>query len=418
MDSIHRFCLWVIPLILIASCTTLGPPLEGPALEGPAREIHDAVKSDNLDRVKSLVQADPALLHAKDQRGNLPLHWAVYRGNVPVVRYLVVQGTNVNAINKEEFTPLHTVALSQHDDAEIAKFLLRHGAEIDAVGRGSCPAGILCARFLLSGKTPLDLAASNGNSAVAKILIMEGAAPNGGSSDWRPINYFSQYGLAEMVELVLEKGVSPNTPDINGNTPLHMAAKGMYISESERVMARLANPNREPSSTSKNMQDKGRINYSEIMDLLIARGANIEAGNNSKQTPLHIAVEANNKAATEFLIAHGAKIDSWDSSRESPFFIAVDAGHLELAERLLANGVDVNEKKPGGWAPLHRAVRNQSLSMVKFLIANGANVNAVTDRQRTSWISSKSGKTPLEMAKEDYRPNKAIIDLLIETGAK
>jgi cytohesin len=404
MDSIHRFCLWVISLILITSCTTLGPPLEG-----PAREIHDAVKSDNLDKVKSLVQADPALLQAKDPMGNLPLHWAVYRGNVPVVRYLVVQGTNVNAINKEEFTPLHTAALSQSDNAEIAKFLLHHGAKIDAVAAGG---------FLLSDETPLDLAASNGNSAVAKILILEGADPDGGSKSWRPINYFSQYGLAEMVELVLEKGVSPNTPDINGNTPLHMAAKGMYISESERVMARLANPNREPSSTSKNMQDKGRINYSEIMELLIARGANLEAGNNFKRTPLHIAVQANNKAATEFLIAHGAKIDSWDSSRESPFSIAVGAGHLELAEMLLANGADVNEKRPGGSTPLHWAVRNQSLPMVKFLIANGANVNAVTDRHRTSWISSKSGKTPLEMAKEDYRPNKAIIDLLIENGAK
>jgi ankyrin repeat protein len=403
VEYIHRLCLGIIPLILIASCTTLGPPLEG-----PARDIHDAAKSNDLEKIKSLVQADTALLQAKDPGGNLPLHWAVYRGNVQVVRYLVVQGTNVNAINKEEFTPLHMAALSQSDNAEIAKFLLHHGAEIDGVARGSCPAGIVCARFLLSYKTPLDLAASNGNSAVAKILILEGADPNGGSKSWRPINYFSQYGLAEMVELVLEKGVSPNTPDINGNTPLHMAAKGMYISESERVMARLANPNREPSSTTKNMQDKGRINYSEIMELLIARGANLEAGNNSKRTPLHIAAEANNKAAADFLIAHGAKIDSRSSWGETPFFIAVDEGHLELAEMLLTNGADVNANKNGGWTPLLGAVRNQSLSMVKFLIANGANVNAVTDRQ----------KTPLQYAKEDYRPNKPIIDLLIANGAK
>jgi cytohesin len=403
--------LWVIPLILIASCTTLSPPLEG-----PAREIHDAVESDDLDKVKSLVQADPALLHAKDPRGNLPLHWAVYRGNVPVVRYLVVQGTNVNAINKEEFTPLHIAALSQHDNAEIAKFLLHHGAKIDAVGRGSCPAGILCGRFLLSYNTPLDLAASNGNSAVAKILILEGADPDGGSKSWRPINYFSQYGLAEMVELVLEKGVSPNTPDINGNTPLHKAAKGMYVSESERVMARLANPNREPSSTTNNMRDRGRMNYSEIMELLIARGANLEAGNNSKRTPLHIAVEANNKAAADFLIARGAEIDSRSSWGRTPFFIAVDQGHLELAEMLLANGADVNAKGNGGWTPLHGAVFDSgfsadgrsSLLLIKVLIANGADVNAVTDRQRTT----------LEMATEAQNLHQPIIDLLIENGAK
>jgi TPR repeat protein len=52
MDSIHRFCLWVISLILITSCTTLGPPLEG-----RAREIHDAVKSDNLDKVNRSIDS-------------------------------------------------------------------------------------------------------------------------------------------------------------------------------------------------------------------------------------------------------------------------------------------------------------------------------------------------------------------------
>jgi hypothetical protein len=60
----------------------------------------------------------------------------------------------------------------------------------------------------------------------------------------------------------------------------------------------------------------------------------------------------------------------------------------------------------------------KSLSMVKFLIANGANMNTVTDGGKILWLFPTSGVTPLRYAKEGYRPNKPIIDLLFENGAK
>jgi ankyrin repeat protein len=56
----------------------LGSPRD-PAPRG--EPIAVAIRERDLAKVRSLLEADPALLHAPDERTNLPIHWAVMNGN-------------------------------------------------------------------------------------------------------------------------------------------------------------------------------------------------------------------------------------------------------------------------------------------------------------------------------------------------
>ena len=75
-----------------------------------AGEIHDAVRADDLAKVKALVAKDPQVVNEKDARGRTPLHFASYAGNQEIVAFLLAKGADVRATDPEGFTPLHWAA--------------------------------------------------------------------------------------------------------------------------------------------------------------------------------------------------------------------------------------------------------------------------------------------------------------------
>ena len=138
-------------------------PATGPF---PARgeEIHDAIRNEDLDRVRTLLATDAARhanararggstpLHwaasysqdaaakalieagadvgATTDQGSTPLHWAANKNAEGVARLLVAKGADVNARTSKGYTPLHWAAIG--NAAPVAKFLIENGAEIDA----------------------------------------------------------------------------------------------------------------------------------------------------------------------------------------------------------------------------------------------------------------------------------------------
>ncbi|NIO21388.1 MAG: ankyrin repeat domain-containing protein, partial [Candidatus Aenigmarchaeota archaeon] len=57
-----------------------------------AQEIFDAVKANDLAKVKALVEKDTSLINLKDAAGNTPLHIAAIIGFVPIAEYLLSKG--------------------------------------------------------------------------------------------------------------------------------------------------------------------------------------------------------------------------------------------------------------------------------------------------------------------------------------
>ena len=101
-----------------------------------------------------------------------------------------------------------------------------------------------------------------------------------------------------------------------------------------------------------------------------AKGGNIEAVKqhlndgadvelkcvNCGGTVLGHAAFGGHKEIAELLIAKGADVNAKDSARWTPLLHAADEGHKEVAELLIAKGADVNAKMLDGRTPLDWAV--------------------------------------------------------------
>ena len=123
----------------------------------PKKEILKAAKSGNAATVKALLKIDADLHNARDRDYSTPLHCAVWKGHLEVVRTLLDAGADVNALNQNDHsgnTPLHAAAHANH--IAIAQLLIQRGANVDARD--------------VNVRTPLDHTDFHEAKAVARIL--------------------------------------------------------------------------------------------------------------------------------------------------------------------------------------------------------------------------------------------------------
>ena len=72
---------------------------------------------------------------------------------------------------------------------------------------------------------------------------------------------------------------------------------------------------------------------------------------------MHIAANKSHKETIELLIAKGADVNEKGKYGRTPLHEAATYGHKEVAELLIAEGADVNAKDKWGMTPLHWAAR-------------------------------------------------------------
>ena len=53
------------------------------------------------------MKAEPSLLNEKDEEGYTPLHLAVIAGNGDIVKFLIQQGADINAVDNEMHSAIH-----------------------------------------------------------------------------------------------------------------------------------------------------------------------------------------------------------------------------------------------------------------------------------------------------------------------
>jgi len=123
-------------------------------------------------------------------------------------------------------------------------------------------------------------------------------------------------------------------------------------------------------------------------------------------TPLHFAAQAGQTDVVEYLIAHGADVDAKNSSDETPLHAAAAKGHKEIVELLIAKGAEVNAENMRGKTPLQLAADEDHKDVAELLIEHGANVNA----------KDSQGRSPLDRAKD--KGHTEIVELLKKHGAK
>lgn len=178
----------------------------------------------------------------------------------------------------------------------------------------------------------------------------------------------------DKVKLFVENDISlVNQPDNLGNTPLHNAVL---------------------------------VSSKPIIDYLLSKGADIDAGNTQKQTPLHLAIANKNVEIAKYLIEIGADFGKQELRGNTPLHATVYANLPEIAQLLIDKGANIEAKSFNNYTPLSALTRStRNFEVAEVLVKNGADVNV-------PWTD---GDKPLNYAAM-YSDGR-VIDLLMDHNA-
>jgi ankyrin repeat protein len=357
--------------------------------------LHYVCKKINifsLEIFQYLIEKHGADVHVQGGNKNTPLHYALYRfnppngGSITVLMYLLKQkNVDGNIKHKDDDTLLHRACHNiKHLPLDVFKLLIEtHGCNINAQAN--------------NGDTPLHIALKNfypnkGGDINVLAYLLSQVNVNGNIKGMYGCNLLhlaceqiKKFPIQVFKILIESIGCDVNAQDKYNNTPLHSALRDFNPSDGGdiSVLRYLLN------QKGVNVNLKGLFGYTllhmtcininklpiDVFKCLIERmGCDINALNNRKDTPIHLALEN---------------------------FNPNDGGDIDVLTYLLhQKNVDLNINNIDDTALLHSACKNinrLSLGIFKCLIETmGCDINELDN----------DNNTPLHNALEDFNPNK------------
>ncbi|KAG8552328.1 hypothetical protein GDO81_004477 [Engystomops pustulosus] len=278
----------------------------------PARELFEACRNGDVERVRKLVNGDNVNSRDTAGRKSTPLHFAAGFGRKDVVEYLLQSGANVHARDDGGLIPLHNACSFGH--AEVVNLLLRHGADPNARDNWNY--------------TPLHEAAIKGKIDVCIVLLQHGADPTIRNTD--------------------------NRTALDLSDP---SAKAVLLGEYKKDEL---------------LESARSGNEEKMMALLTPLNVNSHASDGRKSTPLHLAAGYNRVKIVQLLLQHGADVQAKDKGDLVPLHNACSYGHYEVTELLVKHGACVNAMDLWQFTPLHEAASKNRVEVCSLLLSYGA----------------------------------------------
>lgn len=312
------------------------------------------------------------------KRGATVLQWAVEKEHPALVEKLLdTESCDITDSDDDERTALHHAAIN--GKTEMTRLLLSKGASTSA--RDFCDTG--------GGMTPLHYAAAGGHLDVIRLLVGNGADINSpGAKEGTPLQTAASNkhdiavsllldlgaawnGFKEVARVVVEHGA--DLAEDNGGTALHWAAVNGHIA---------------------------------IAELLLERGAPLEAVDNEGATPLHRAARNNHRVLVTRIIENGANINVANLVGHTPLHSAANNGHKEATTALLMGGADPNIQDNMGMVPLHHASVHDHVSVVTLLLEHGADPKIKDNKGKTAlyWAKHFEGKAVMQLLEGELTP--------------
>ncbi|PWY78237.1 ankyrin [Aspergillus heteromorphus CBS 117.55] len=93
-------------------------------------------------------------------------------------------------------------------------------------------------------------------------------------------------------------------------------------------------------------------------------------------TLLHQFAEAGNLCLLNILLSRGAHVNAKAESFVTPLHLAASEGHVDVAQALIDAGADINARDENNETPLYNAISEKRRDMIPCLINSGANIFA------------------------------------------
>ncbi len=258
---------------------------------------------------------------------------AATNGSHKVVELLLKAGADPLLRDINGFTAIMTAAHS--GDVPTCETLISHGAIVNEVAD--------------SGSTTLMFAAALGNIDIVRLLLKEGASVN------TAVHATPEY--IEMNKRALEAKEDVDV-HIEGVTSLMLAAGG---------------------------------GHEEVVDVLLAAGADVVSKDEDKMSPLMYAVNASHFGIATKLVRADADPNDKEDREHDLLHVALEAGNEEFSLALLERGAEASYFFKGGITTLILACSNGLIKVVDMLIKkNACRIDGTTHLGATALMAAAS----------------------------
>jgi len=215
-----------------------------------------------------------------------------------------------------------------------------------------------CATTPETDEDHLWRAVRSGDHAEVKRLIGTGVDVNaGGGEKWTVLMVAAANGHTEVARLLIEAGA-----DVHAKTEVKDISRARrYGGWTPLLLA-------------------ARNGHTETIKLLIETGADIDAQNNMGWTALMIAIMEGDNDTFRVLIEEGADVNAQDEFGRTALMIASMEGHTDIARLLIEGGADLDIRLSSvdDYTALMIACNWENRDIVKLLVEAGADVNIRT----------------------------------------
>ncbi|VDM37893.1 unnamed protein product [Toxocara canis] len=198
--------------------------------------------------------------------------------------------------------------------------------------------------------------------------------------------------------------------DSNHDTALTLAASGGHDTLVELLIARGADIEHHDKKGFTPLILAATGGHANVVELLLNAGANIEAqSERTKDTALSLACSGGRKEVVDLLIKRGANKEHRNVSDYTPLSLAASGGYVDIIVMLLNAGAEINSRTGSklGISPLMLAAMNGHAAATKLLLERGSDINAhiETNRNTALTLACFQGRTEVVRLLLEYNAN-------------
>jgi ankyrin repeat protein len=353
-------------------------------------EKAQTVQQSDYERIAKMLLDAGAKVDSRNAFGSTPLGLATYVGDAKLTTLLLERGADPDARDNNNRTPFTTACRYGHE--AVVKVLLDHGAETgDMLGA-------------------VETATGSAGMAGAQAKGATQSKPQPVSTDL-VVDFMESAirGDADKLEKLINAGVDVNVATKGGDTALILAAGLGYARVASVLLDHGADIDQGTASARATPLMWAAFNgKTDLVRLLVERGADIAKQNNKAYTALMLAAEEGRDEILRFLHAEGADVNAVNAEGHSPLTLASVGGHAQVVEYLIAQGADVQIRtREDGSTALILAAEKGYEDVARLLVGAGVKVNA----RRTKGLQDSA----LTLACREG--DTAMVNLLLDHGA-
>eukprot|EP00927_Polykrikos_kofoidii_P015904 TRINITY_DN1712_c0_g4_i1.p1 TRINITY_DN1712_c0_g4~~TRINITY_DN1712_c0_g4_i1.p1 ORF type:complete len:1097 (+),score=221.02 TRINITY_DN1712_c0_g4_i1:195-3485(+) len=210
--------------------------------------------------------------------------------------------------------------------------------------------------------------------------------------------------VGRLQQCLLQGGVSLDQVDVDGGTPLQIAAKCGNVEAVRYILSNSADVGAADEAGLTALHAAAQDGHIEVCELLLHAGSRVDADSGAKaRTALHLAAANGHREVCAALLLNKAGANILDGDGESALHKAARFGDREVCEVILSWGGDVGATDNEGWSPLHEAARWGDAELVESLLQRGADARA----------RSNDGEFALHVVPGGYA-DLAVVDVLLQ----